>query len=307
MSNEARAIPQVETVNVPLSERGLTDLAAMLVKSGRLSAASFREWAHRTQQIAGRWATETSKTSAAKGSVTTKASSTTASRSQGKAKKVSKDAEKFRVLKLLLPKCKLGNWDEVINLKPDKAIALQKELLELRGKFLAAEGGQGIREVLNEDDYKISKSVFPYLPRFRDPSSRDVLGECANSGEGGGQDKPGPNPPNPGGNGDTNANSGSGDGGDTTNSQKSKAGPGEVLLLPITRGLKPPVGPLTPEELKEFYSKYNWVLLPSPLPTDLGKFLMPASAFVGVTKKAWGQRSNLDKIKVLKAVLERTA
>jgi hypothetical protein len=297
MSSEAH-VPEVEMVTVPLSEKGLTDLAAMLVKSGRLSAASFREWSNRTQQIAGRWVTKGKtgkepKKPKGSGNSTNPGKTTDPKR---KGKDQVKDTERFRILKKIYPECKLGNWGEVMNLTSAKAMELQIKLLEKRQEFLDAGGIRfGLESLgLNEEEIKLSRSVFPYLPKYQTVESR--------------QDLAGAVPPTGTGNtGPVAATDNIGGDGKAVDASYQKVATG----TPTGGGAKPPPVPVPQppggkttgtfddpkiadcvigkdaQELAVIYSQYNWDLKPTKFTAGFVKFMNPAYACIGVSKSKW--------------------
>jgi hypothetical protein len=310
MSHDARAVPRVETVQVDLSEKGLTDLSAMLIKSGLFSAASFREWSHRTQQLARRWVHKTKPLGGEKKA--NKRGSNTALSGQkppskgGKSNKKSK--EKFLVLKKLIPSCTLGNWDEVNNQSHAKMVALQTKITKKRQEILAVSSDikSGLADLgLTEEEIKLSRAFFPYLPKFQDLSNRKSLGECVVS-----------SPPvsNPDGS-DEIVSVGNTDGdvkiasdlgsnkiaSDHVSSGQTAATTVEAGALRSTEFLPADSKPDSEGAAKPTvdYGRYNWSSVPQPIPKGLNKALQGAAHLVGDSNKSWSRRSLAEKFRLL--------
>jgi hypothetical protein len=201
----------------------------------------------------------------------------------------SKDADKIRILKTILPSCKLGNWSEVKDLSQGKAEALQNALLAKQQEFLAEHGDTKAALVglgLSEDELKLSRSVFPYLPRFQKRECRVNLA--------------GASPPTVAA-ADEVINSSNAT---TTVKADSKLEPartlqgGNTTLKKLTSGDKHP-GTNDKEELTVFYGRYDWTSHPKPEPPDLRKFLKPAATVVGTSTLKWKRLSTSQQVETL--------
>jgi hypothetical protein len=173
---------KVETVEIDLSEKGLTDLAKMLVQSGRMSAPSFTNWCSRVSPQASRWA-RAQKEDASKAGPEKKAkeggSKATLKGEQkaGKAKDV-KNVPKLSGFKKAWPAISLTTWEGVLdasealkrtwyvhnkaklNMDSDRKVAAQTYLQSLG---------------LTEDEMKASRAWFPILPGLKEKELYDSI------------------------------------------------------------------------------------------------------------------------------------
>jgi len=178
---EASAAKTVEKVEIDLSEKGLTELARMLVQSGRMSAPSFTNWCSRVAPSASRWARSQSdaKEAAAgtsgkagnrKGSKTTNTAAPVAVQPGNTSVKVNKktvnDGLKFSGFIKAHPYESVGSWAEVLSASSEDKERWMMDHLMVRGKAPSKEtvlnilGGFG----LNEAEIKQSRAWFPFLP-----------------------------------------------------------------------------------------------------------------------------------------------
>jgi hypothetical protein len=162
---------RVEKVEIDLSEKGLTDLARMLVQSGRMSAPSFSNWSSRVSSQASRWARANRESSkAGKGSKPNKeGGSKTAPKDESKpGKPVSvKDANKLSGFKKAWPGVNINTWKGVLSasealrrswmVRHKEALGNSQNRREAAQAFLAQFG-------LNEAEMKQSRAWFPLLP-----------------------------------------------------------------------------------------------------------------------------------------------
>jgi hypothetical protein len=325
MDSKAQAVPAVEHVQVDLSEKGLTDLAAMLVKSGRMSSASFQEWAHRTSKVTGRWTRENK---ASKGAKSNKKSMTSKSGSGTKigSEPSKKDKTKLAVLLKVVPACRLGQWAEVKDLRPKKAMELQNSISEVYETFTKAgmTAKEGLINLgLTEEEIKTSRSFFPYLPRFQNPANRRVLESAGVTPKGSDDEEDGSGiHPKVDDQGEGNLIKF----GLTYASAVNAATAESAVDTPIKRGAglfsmsgleggggkAPPFWMLKapPDDMEdivmltEHFRRYNWTSIPGEtnLPSDFARRIRKAAKLFGTTNSRWKKMSINQKIGMLKGL-----
>jgi hypothetical protein len=177
---------KIEKVEIDLTEKGLTELAKMLVQSGRMSAPSFTNWCSRVSPQASRWARpkrESSKAGKAKsGPNNTERGSLPKATPKGgsnSGKPVSvKDAYKLSGFKKAWPDVRIDTWKEVLS----APVALKRTWFNCHKTILdnvqdrkAAAQAHLAKFNLNEDEFKHSRAWFPLLPGKDDKELYDSI------------------------------------------------------------------------------------------------------------------------------------
>jgi hypothetical protein len=199
-----------------------------------------------------------------------------------------------------LPSCKLGNWEEVMNLSQRKAISLQNEITAVHETLSQNDGGikAGLLALgLSEDDCKLSRGILPWLPRFQKPENRAILaGASSATGEGGNATDPEAKKTD-----DTIA--GLLEGGKTSQEKASKgrvteSGWPKLSECSSAKFLTKPKS-VDVHELTVHYSRYDWTSVPDPVPPGYASLLKPAAKVMGVSNNNWNRRSIVSKFETL--------
>jgi hypothetical protein len=170
MSSET--LERIETVEIDLSERGLTELAKMLVQSGRMSAPSFTNWCSRVSPQASRWARADqvpSRAGKAKGKKPNNdGSSRTTPKDESRAGKPVgvKDAHKLSGFKKAWPDVNVKTWKEVLGASEALKrtwMTRHKMIMDVQDRKTAAQTHlAGLN--LSEEELRHSRAWFPLFP-----------------------------------------------------------------------------------------------------------------------------------------------
>jgi hypothetical protein len=258
-----------------------------------MSSASFREWAHRTQQFAGRWANE--KTKSASKTDTKPSKTGTSKKSKKQLEQEKKDKDKILALKARVPTCKLGNWNEVKNLSRVKHDQLQ-ELITVRfeeftSNFATVKDGM-LDMGLTEDQIKASRAFLPHLPKLKEQPVIQVVtsgaGSASPAAEAAGQPMVD----------DLKAIPKVAEAKDQNDDPKAMQ-LAKVAGLSSPMTMSSPVGNPTKVELTEYFGKYNWTSVPEPLPNGFNKLLKSGAAVVGLSTTQWKSKTISSKFELL--------
>jgi hypothetical protein len=178
MSTKAPVVTNVEKVEVDLTEKGLTELAKMLVQSGRMSAPSFTNWCSRVSSQGSRWARIAQGDSSMTGkpgkrpekkkvrSIATAAKDGDTSEGS-KSKKSIKDGFKLSGLKKANPPFDTTSWESVLASSDE----VKTQWYQWTKTFLSMAENKALatRELFNslnlsEEEMKGSRAWFPILP-----------------------------------------------------------------------------------------------------------------------------------------------
>jgi len=293
--------------------------------------------------FAGRWHRESTGAGASRSKSAGKSKTNKPTKGQNKKApgKSSKDKSKFDVLKKVLPSCKLGNWSEVTNLRRTSAVKLQRDITTFVNDKTSngMEIKEALGQILNEEEIKLSKSFIPYLPRYQDKAKRSELAGVGSVGEdsnstsvlplGGGVNdastQRGETEEEKSLGGLTGLSSrpsasdiGNSEAANSASKEVSvdgESGPGDAKdASPGTTTHLLPLKDIIPwkeghfeHTLKEHFQRYDWTsTYPAPCPDNLYKTLKLGWDLCKLQKSDWMKMTILDKIVVLRKVMDET-